>query len=122
MNKARILALAEVIEKQPHVHPDDAEGFSMSDWFHPCGTPSCLGGWTIHLFVKKGHTTADPTQFRARGLLGLSQTEALDLFLPRLEQIRESYDKITPAHAAFTLRHLAATGEVDWGAYERRKL
>lgn len=115
MNNERILALADLIEQQPHTTPGAPSGFSMASYQHHCGTPACLAGWTVHTFCD-GLDGLDNGLIRAlaRDRLGLSDGVADDLFiytdgLP--------LDAITPPHAAFTLRHLADSGEVDWLAY-----
>ncbi len=113
MNVERIIALADLIEKQPHTSRDDASGFNMVNWHHTCGTPSCIAGWAVAMLrgdtlgTKKiplgaGNDAAD--------YLGLTNRQSTDLFYPQLDD----WEGITPEDAAHTLRKLAHTGEVEW--------
>lgn len=113
MNRERILALADLIEQQPHTEIGAASGFNMEDFTHPCGTPACIAGWAAFMFDKEfepGKTTMKYSE-HAGMLLGLDYRKAADLFLltPGI-----GLEEITPAHAATTLRHLAETGDVEW--------
>jgi hypothetical protein len=116
MNVERILELADLIEKQPHTTEEADDGFSM-DWFtHDCGTPSCIGGWAIFLQSRDRKildvVSESGGKFSevAASVLGLGEFEASELFFPTIVDM----DQITPADAAYTLRHLAKTGEVVW--------
>ncbi|MDR9777244.1 hypothetical protein RJJ65_32315 [Rhizobium hidalgonense] len=115
MNKKRILALADIIEKQPHTGKESAEGFSMSSYVHDCGTPCCIAGWAAWLSFRKPKQMVDSTAvfYRAKTYLGLHEVEADLLFLPHEYHCG---DKYPPSQAAATLRHLAETGEVNWRA------
>jgi hypothetical protein len=122
MNKERILALADLVEQQPH---SLEFGFNMGELIHGCGTPSCIAGWAAWekagrpemIVAKEGYATEN----EASDWLGLPHIVespddndlSFDLFYP----LGFSFEKITPKHAAFTLRHLAETGKVDWRAY-----
>ncbi|PZP62989.1 MAG: hypothetical protein DI604_28090 [Delftia acidovorans] len=115
MNKERILALANLIEKQPHSAVEEVSGFNMVSYVHACGTPACIAGWAV---ASEGtpsplaHQPIQPTgvSSRAAKYLGLEYPEAEELFLGGVYDL----DEITPAQAAACLRHLAETGEVDW--------
>ena len=44
MNKERLLAVAEAIEKEPSL-------YDQREWGAPwCGTPGCIAGWAVALF------------------------------------------------------------------------
>lgn len=115
MHKDRILALADLIEQQPHTSPSSERGFTMADFTHDCGTPACLAGWAAWEsenrpeVIEWSLAASKATQF-----LCIGYDMADELFEP--DDIA-GWDRITPAHAAFTLRHLAETGVVDWSAY-----
>jgi hypothetical protein len=115
MNAERILKLADVIEGLPHGTVDwassigELSAFNMSEW--NCGTVGCIAGWTIKVFSKADDSTHYTTE--ARSLLGLSSEEAEGLFTPRCRDV-EDYRRVKPTQAAAVLRHLVATGEVDW--------
>lgn len=101
----RLLALAEEIER-----PSRGWGFDMSRWPYrtymggECGTPACIAGHAEAMYL------CDP-----QDALGISDLKAQVLFFPELYDGPE-YDTIDRAWAARTLRHLAATGIVDWNA------
>lgn len=111
MNKERILALADLIEKQPHTKLNDASGFNMGNWVHPCGTPACIAGFAA--WVESGNAEELPlmdVEDLAIQHLGIDRPTANELFSPDGVEWRS----ITPAIAASTLRKLHDTGEVDW--------
>lgn len=119
MNKERILAVADAITSE-----EGRKHFNMEHWLRhnnrsygalpsntaltSCGTTACIAGWVVHLFGKPG----DDLTTEAESLLDLSRAQAANLFIPT---INKAYEDITPDEAAIVLRHLAATGEVDWG-------
>jgi hypothetical protein len=115
VNKERILALADLIEQQPHADKEASEGFTMSSITHDCGTPACIAGWAAWEAV--GRKNGDLYDFdldiegKARDFLGISPTKADALFYP---YEFKAYGEITPSEAAATLRRLAETGQVDW--------
>jgi hypothetical protein len=127
INVENILKVADAIEQ--HSIPD--LGFNMKNWFneagdgivdnsgHNCGTVACIAGWTAYLAkgsepthaywtYKDGHTSKI-----AREFLGLSRWEAGDLFEPGAVAAAD-WGSIKPSQAVAVIRHLAATGEVDW--------
>jgi hypothetical protein len=115
MNRERILALADLIEEQPHTDEEADEGFTMESITHDCGTPACIAGWAAWeaLGRQRGdlysiHTDLDA---KAREFLDIDPLKAEDLFYPPFPIV---YATVTPSEAAATLRHLAETGEVDW--------
>jgi hypothetical protein len=117
MNTERILHIADMIEKL------EPRQFDMSDYVteNECGTVACIAGWT-YLTYGDPAGEGDPHELAAIHL-GLDEDRADDLFLPNpLTSGLPScvtYAQITPAHAAQTLRKLAATGEVDWSHANR---
>lgn len=119
MNKERVLALADLIECQPHVDPLgidpylEPSGFNMNCFTHSCGTPSCIAGFAAWEYNGRKINDSDETESKAREYLGLaSYFGAKRLFFPTVSG-RECAS-ITPQEAAQVLRHLAETGEVDW--------
>lgn len=107
MNVERILHLADIIETQPHTSAEAESGFSMQDYTHRCGTPSCIAGWANSVFEAVDLNSGEV----AAVILGLDFEQESSLFYP---SGYSEASKHTPAQAARTLRHLAATGEVDW--------
>lgn len=130
MNTENILKLAAFLEALP------PENFDMNYWFFDhgtrsqlragqgrfdrevfspeaavgCGICACIGGWTEIVFPRSDgveHLTA----VREALDLKLGQTSALCYpdFRPE-----NGPAKAAPDRAARVLRHLAATGEVDW--------
>ena len=127
MNTQRILVLADCIRKLEYGM--DEGQFSMAAWSHriyepPCGSPSCIAGWTLHLWGDSTIIRADEpdewSRYAAR-LLELSAYVADELFVPYndtacLQATPGQPRYISPDRAAHQLRYLAKTGEVDWGA------
>lgn len=84
-----------------------------------CGTVACIAGHAVATLETANLThPADGYFETARKLLGLRTDEAAALFYGH--GARRSLDHITVAEALGTLCHLAETGQVDWGAGERR--
>jgi hypothetical protein len=115
MNTDRIRQLADVIERQPHTPITAESGFNMGNWEHDCGNPACICGWAN--FVQNElngteHRIGSPVH--ARNWLGLEMEQASALFKPNGDSSYETWEEITPTHAAAVLRHLADTGRVDW--------
>ena len=130
MNPERILAVADAIEK--HTIPE--LGFNMGYFFghdgelpdlsgHNCGTTACIGGYARTLMVGSVHK-AD------QGSYELDEGKWLDIDFTTVNQLfyasnhpaanksngtwATEFKSITPEQAVRTLRHLAATGTVDW--------
>jgi hypothetical protein len=126
MNKDRILAVADAIEK--HSIPD--LGFNMQyfvaasrPWTPDrsgakCGTVACIAGWTRAVrngaIPKHAATIHDFRYHHEAQWLGIDAKDARALFLPEDLPGGPNYDSITPAHAVAVLRHLAEIGKVDW--------
>ena len=111
MNAERIRELADVIERQPDVGFRALDGFNMEFVNHPCGTPSCIVGWARSLWGSQHSWLSD--------ILDLVGDRAGQLIVPNHSYAHYVAHKgepghITASHAAAVLRHLAATGEVDW--------
>ena len=109
MNVENILKVADAIEQ--HSIPD--LGFNMSVWKeaaspwrrdmsgHNCRTVACIAGWTVALFPDDDAADA----------LGMDDDRADLLFYPRGWINGSAFPS---SRAVAVLRHLAATGEVDW--------
>lgn len=138
MNITAIHTLAETLENLP---PEKKVGFNMGTYHHDlasdfgpmetnvghqCGTVACIAGWAS-MFLREDGTgllqrprrEIDIPAFDDLGahLLGLDENQANSLFEPmnyEFENADIDWGQITPAQAAKVLRHLAATGEVDW--------
>lgn len=131
MNIANILKLAEVLERE-----DTQKHFDLNNWafnnyrfesfalvpyneetLHKCGTVACIAGWGKAVFEP---TTQDSPYEVGIRALDLDALQANELFTPVSDEwdveVPEDcyvYDA-TARGAAKVLRHLAATGEVDW--------
>lgn len=121
MNVENILKVADAIEQ----HSISELGFNMAITIkegtslvdrtgYNCNTVACIAGWAVvidrglkeALVVARNMETCDT----ALEILDISEEDGDDLFTP------PGYGKgeHTPVQAVRTLRHLAATGEVDW--------
>ena len=119
MNKDKILAVADAIEKgskELGFNMNDYHCFSSSERIdhtgNNCGTVACIAGWTV--FVEHGMDVLETE----RNIDDLA-TEILDLTL--LEKVRlfepfspHDWPSIKPEHAIRVLRNFAETGIVDW--------
>ena len=118
INTEAILGTAAMMEAAPD------RLFDMSEYGRPeCGTPGCIAGWAIVYGDRKN----EPLSYlRACTILGLNVDQADDLFVPEEEDACYRADTVTfdgasddprfisKDRAVAQLRHLAATGEVDW--------
>jgi hypothetical protein len=121
MNVENILRLADAIEKRSIA----GLGFNMMNWIdttlpdvagHPCGTAACIAGWAYILNTGRMQEHSDePLWVTAQKLLGLDVEDADNLFEPGNP---DTWADITDQQAVRTLRHLAATGEVNWNLPE----
>lgn len=109
MNVPEILAVADPIEVQPRATHINDPGFSLGWYKHSCGTPCCIAGFTVG--DKCATYVEEEIHDEAVEKLGLTDDQARKLFFGLGPE--GIYDP-TPKHAAAVLRHLAATGEVDW--------
>jgi hypothetical protein len=117
MNKERILAVADAIEK------GSVQGlsFDMTTYRNECGTAGCIAGWVFVMFAEHGSKTfrCDPRVEeyiveQAAEILGIDEGSAEALFHAEGGTHRPEWGTITPQFAATVLRRLAETGEVDW--------
>jgi hypothetical protein len=120
MNKERILQLADHLDNLPPTEP----GFYMGSWFQPvdenldgdstevirneCGTAACIAGHALRYFEDVPVKFSYPA-LAAGEILDLTYGQGDDLFTP-FNHMNET----DPHKAARVLRHLAATGEVEW--------
>lgn len=102
--------LANLIEKLPFTDEDAKDGFSMTNYNHSCGTPSCIAGWAAWEANNRHSVRNGEVSSLALEHLEISQDIGEELFYPH----GYSYNRQSPQKAAAVLRHLAATGEVDW--------
>lgn len=125
MNTTNILAVADAIEQ----HTIEDLGFNMALWAgepedypaaidksgHNCGTVACIGGTADALRLK----TTDPEVLLSANVsdtekwLGIDSKTAASLFFMDGEG-PTALAKVSASQAVRTLRHLAATGNVDW--------
>jgi len=118
MNIENILKVAAAIERAPHAVVDDScvadnvtspiASFNMKVW--RCNTVGCIGGWAVQLLLGGPFSDTD----RVADLFDIRVEDAYDLCYPS----GVNYQAVTPAEAAQVLRHLAATGLVDWSILE----
>lgn len=125
MNVENILKVADAIERHTisdlgfnmgtlrygeHVYPDKSG--------HNCGTVACIAGWTLAVLGNLKTEGFD----EAAAYLGVTRANDPDgnaeLFFasnhPRAKNGVGPLQLISQEQALATLRHLAATGEVDW--------
>ena len=124
MNEERLLELADYVEGLDHevdLMATTRIPLAKPRAFHMDVCPQCLIGQTGVLFsslVPESHrfwTSDDATE-----VLGLDTLDGNLLFFPTAYYRKPGtvLERITPKIAAETLRHLAATGEVEWPVYE----
>lgn len=138
----RLTRLADHLDSLPSAKFDLSNWFSIEPgvplpdikWDTPvtpgCQTCACIAGETLVLFAPDTVVTVPAVQHRAEELLGLTRHQSENLFVPR------EYDSVvddegdtdqpevlpqgwlmadvTPKSAARVIRHLIATGNVDW--------
>lgn len=84
-----------------------------------CGTVACIAGWASHVMGQPDN----PSFSEAQSFFGITAEQREELFYARNHPLAEDdgygwvtapLDEISGAQAVRTLRHLAATGEVDW--------
>lgn len=119
INVENILRVADAIEH--HSIPDlgfnmfdytmdagDLAHFGVSDMSgHNCGTTACIAGWALAVRDEGKLPDVEDYHAEAANFLELPLRTSEALFL-------HWNDGTTPAEAVAVLRHLAATGEVDW--------
>lgn len=140
MNAENILKVADAIEAAITTKTglNGVLGFNMASFVNTeptgykdhvdnCGTTACIAGWAYAIKTQAtpeamkdiisaegrvGSGSYNKIPNTARDFLDLDQDQADDLFMSDYAPI-ELYD-IKPQTAVRVLRHLAATGEVDW--------
>ena len=114
-DKTAVTGMADFLESL------DREQFNMrfiSSETADCRTVACIAGWTIARLGNSQDAYNPNTGFRsdfdlAAELLGMDSDDAMRLFaIPD----HEWEEPTTATQAARVLRHLAATGEIDWSA------
>jgi hypothetical protein len=129
--RERLVFLRDFIAKLPaerfyignYVSTGDGRGWRGADStenLHDCGTAACIAGWAAFLFSREAVSArysedldSPPVHDIAAGLIGLTEREADNLFVPMGPGFL-AWSQITNAHAAAVLTHLINTGEVDW--------
>jgi hypothetical protein len=96
-----ISKLQEVIKKKKHTNEKAKSGFCMVVWRHPCGTPSCIGGFLAALIYPNADYHNDISLHEH---LGVNMYLALELFYPH--GAAKPYSEITPDDAVQALEHL----------------
>jgi hypothetical protein len=132
MNVDNIIKLAEVLERE-----ETQQHFDLNNWawnahrlesfayqpydeeiLHTCGTVACVAGWAKALFAPK---SCDLPFDVGAEVLDLEHEQSYHLFTPptdewalKLPPEKPYVYDATARGAAKVLRHLAATGKVDW--------
>lgn len=105
-----LLELADAIESESVCQ------FTMQTYFidTPCKTAGCIAGTAIAKFMPISLQPENRENLDYIGtaaiLLGLSPTQAIELFIPSAVP----WQRVSPSQAADVIRHLAKTGQVDW--------
>ena len=115
--KGRALAaeVAELIEREVL---RGAGRYDQRMYITDCGSPSCIGGWTVWLVHGKPKNLRDIYQHwdpsaEARDLLGLSYFEAHELFRAR-PLWKQKGTEADAADAVAVLRRYAEEDVVEW--------
>jgi len=114
MNVERLTEIAEWLDRgapERRVSGGVINGFDMESFYDDhaaCGTTCCIAGAAVAFH--KGYSALDAWNVDdiAQELLGLTREQAGELFFSGFGS--------TPQHAASVIRHLIATGTVDWNA------
>lgn len=114
MNRKNIQKLIAVLENLPDnqfnmTFPVDVHTRNDSSIKPHCGTTGCIAGWAV-VAVSPDWFCPGGVMLRAEQVLELSKHQAACLFLPAVED----WYAVKRAHAITVLKHLLATGEVDW--------
>lgn len=144
MNIENILMVAEHLENLPEEQQfakmSDLEGFNLNQWTHSCGTPSCIAGYAgwfmfgkpeivLNEYYKVNVSWTDIAEkfFGLEGMTAdrkyMGETETVSLarklcvpsvFDPEVIDCGADVYNFKAKQVAKVLRHLAATGEVDY--------
>jgi hypothetical protein len=116
--------LLDTLRSLPEIGDDtEADGFSMAQYKHACGTPSCMAGYAA--WLKEGKPKNMKTKIyqvfdAGAEWLGINYDTAEALFIPykhnKLDEQGISTDDITPQEAAEVLQNYLDGGVVDWYA------
>ncbi|MCA1404638.1 hypothetical protein I6F26_10450 [Ensifer sp. IC3342] len=125
----RILGLANIIERLPN------HRFNMECWLDHRYEPSCIAGWAVWEMIgirpdRSNIIRSMSIPEEAGRYLGVYGSAMRRLFTPVWDDLHDgpavtneaanaARRGISRQWAAATLRHLAATGEVDWKATRR---
>lgn len=132
MNAENVNAVADAIEQ----HKIEGLGFNMSAFVqevgggikdhsgHPCDTVACIAGWAAAVAKSQGPDQLmamdwDPHEAidrEASTFLGIDVDQEHELFFEGPQNT--FFSRVLPEQAVKVLRHLAATGEVDWSVAE----
>lgn len=122
VNAQNILKVADAIEQ----HTIADLGFNMVMWRqfarddapdmsgHNCGTTACVAGWACAVLLNdlEAVDALGMTEM-GRDFFGLDHDQSFELFIAQGRAESDMAD-VPQDQAIRTLRHLAATGEVDW--------
>lgn len=140
LNIPNLTRLADHLDSLPDEKFDLSNWFSTEPgtalpgikWDTPvvpsCQTCACVAGETLVLFQPDTPITLPAVQHKAAALLGLMGDQSEHLFVPREyeDAVDEDTDEpdvlpegwlmtdVKPDQAARVIRHLIATGNVDW--------
>ena len=109
MNIENVLKLAEHMES---LKPEEYDQRYISHPRPECGTPACIAGHAAWLAGRWRDPEEPNVLFVARDWLGITTVETSSLFHQKPYGEGDWLPK--PKDAAWTLRHLAETGEVVW--------
>jgi len=97
--------------------------FDMSYFYREtdCGSAACIAGAVVQFANKVDLSTLTQVDIlaQARNIINLTYQEADELFAPadesdQLNEYEVQHESISPQWAARTIRHLIATGNIDW--------
>lgn len=122
INVENILRVADAIEQhsipdlgfnmgvfRSKADPTDPSGVDLTG--HNCGTVACIAGWAEAVYVREG---GDPDRYRSSSWYFGIEDDRTSERLITPPGWRTNPSQFTPERAVAVLRHLAATGEVDW--------
>ena len=120
MNVENILKVADAIE----IRAVPGLGFNMSSFYadglpdmsaHYCGTTACIAGWAVAIMKGDASGAWGTPDSVIGNWLGIDSSRTDQLFYALDHEAPEfAFERVTPKQAVSVLRHLAATGEVDW--------
>lgn len=121
MNKENIKKLIETLKgvKYTSDYVYAKSGFNMEVYSHECGTPSCMAGYAAseaigyknYKIITEDQGNGDFSHPLAQNWLGLTEDQALILFLPNESDDWNMFD-IKPKHAIKALEIILKEGKV----------